>query len=211
MEDAVAAHPSMAFRVVLGPRPTRLAPVGAIYDGRQRQVILIGQERQDLAFSIRMRATILKLQNPTVNLKDGMAGQPGDTVEAQGSLHNGAFELSSRDSKHLLSWRLPLSTSWGWSLVTPWKAVLGEEVSGLTAIWIFGLVSILAYWGALSGKAGLALIPGTTALLLGVVPWAAGFPPASRSEWVAAIAGITVGWALAVAAGRAMAPAERAD
>ncbi len=83
LEDAVAADPSMTFRAVLGPRPTRLAPVGLIYDGWQREVILLGQERQDLSFRYRMRATILKLRNPRANLRNGMDGQPGDTVEAR--------------------------------------------------------------------------------------------------------------------------------
>jgi hypothetical protein len=211
IEDALAADPSLAFRAILGPRPTRLAPIGAIYDRRERQVILIGQDRQDLAFSVRLRATILKLQNPTINLKDGMAGQPGDTVEARGALDDGAYELSSRSGGRILSRRLPLSASWGWSLVTPWRAVLGEEVNGLTAVWITGLLALLTYWSALAGGTARAIVPGTTVLLLGGVPWAAGFPPAAPSEWLAALAGIGVGSFLAAMARSAIARAEAKD
>ena len=76
LEDAVAANPSMAFRAVLGPMPHRLAPVGAIFDGRQRHVILLGQERRDLVFVLRTRASILRLWTPTVNLETAWPANP---------------------------------------------------------------------------------------------------------------------------------------
>ena len=203
LEDAVAANPSMAVRAVLGPRPTRLAPVGAIYDERQREVMLLGQDRQDLAFHPRMRATLLKLWNPLVYLRDGMAGQPGDTVDAEGSLRDGVFELNSRIGDRLLSRRLPLSASWGWALITPWDSVLGEEVHSLTGMWIAGLVALLAYWSFLAGGASIAIVPATVAILLGAVPYAAGFPPAHWSEWLAALIGTGIGLFAASRARRA--------
>lgn len=193
LEDAVAAEPSLAVRAVLGPRPTQLAPVGAIYDGWQRQVLLLGQERQDLSFHVRMRATLLKLWNPMVNLRDGMAGQPGDTVEAQGALLDGRYELRSRIGGTLRTRSLPLSASWGWALITPWDSVLGEEVHSLTAVWIIGLVAVLTYWSVLARGAALAIVPLTIVVLLGVIPLAAGFPPVHWSEWVAALIGAALG------------------
>ncbi|TFG42502.1 MAG: VanZ family protein [Gemmatimonadales bacterium] len=200
LEDAVAANPSMAFRAVLGPQPTRLAPVGAIYDDWQRQVVLLGQERQDLTFHVRMRATLLRLWNPMVNLRDGMDGQPGDTVEAAGMLRAGVYELSSRIGGRVRTRTLPLSASWGWSLVTPWDSVLGEEVHSLTALWIIGLVALLAYWSVLAGGATLAIVPATAAVLFAAVPYAAGFPPAHWSEWVAALVGTGFGAIAGIAA-----------
>mgnify|MGYP001481287845 CR=1 FL=1 len=200
LEDAVAANPSMAFHAVLGRMPHRLAPVGAIFDGRQRRVLLLGQERRDLAFALRTRASILRLWTPTVNLANGMDGQPGDTVDAEGALRNGAYVLSSRIGDVVRSRTLALSASWGWSLVTPWTSVLGEEVHGLTTIWIAGLVALLAYWSVRARGPALALPPVVSGLLIGAVPWAAGFPPAHWSEWAAAAAGIVLGSALASAA-----------
>ncbi len=200
LQDAVAANPAMAFRAVLGPMPYRLAPVGAIFDGRQRRVIVLGQERRDLVFVLRTRASILRLWTPTVNLRNGMAGQPGDTVDAEGALRNGAYVLNSRIGDVVRTRILPLSASWGWSLVTPWSSVLGEEVHGLTAIWIAGLVALLAYWSVRARGPALALPPVLSGLLIGAVPWAAGFPPAHWSEWAAACVGIALGAVLAVAA-----------
>jgi hypothetical protein len=194
LEDALAANPSMGIRAILGPRPTRLAPIGSIYGADQHEVILLGQDRQDLAFRLQMRATILRLRAPVAYLRNGMAGQPGDTVEAEGALRDGAFELRSRSKGQELSRRLPLSASWGWALITPWESVLGEEVHSLTAFWIIGLVAVLAYWSVLAGGASLAIPPVTVLLLLGAVPRAAGFPPAHWTEGMAALIGVLLGF-----------------
>jgi len=101
--------------------------------------------------------------------------------------------LSSRDGPRLAAFRLPLSASWGWSLVTPWAAGYGREMYLLTALWVAGLVAVLAYWSGLAGGAGLLVVPVTLAGLLGIVPYGAGFPPAHWSEWVAALVGILLG------------------
>ena len=167
--------------------------------------MLIGQDGEDLAFSIRMRATILKLRNPTISLKDGMPGELGDTVDAAGALHDGAFELSTRNGERLLVRHLPLSASWGWSLVLPWDYSFGPNEFLLTALWIAGLVGVLTYLSSLAGGAAVTLPPLTTLMLLALVPHAADLPPAHWSEWMAALAGICIGWAFAVAARSAMA------
>ena len=194
IKDALAANPSMAFRAVLGSRPSRLAPVGAIYDEWQRQVILLGQDRNDLAFRMSLKGSGLRLRVPTVLLVDGMAGSDGDTVEAFGALRHGAFELSSRIEGVIRTRHLPLSPSWGWSLIMPWDSVLGQETGALTALWILGLIALVSYYGALGGRAGLAVAPATALLLLAAVPFVTGFPAVHWSEWAAAVAGILLGF-----------------
>lgn len=203
LEDAIAARPSLAFRAVLARPPGRLAPIGAVTDTRHGEIILIGQERQDLAFRVRMRASILKLWTPTVTLRNGMSGQAGDTVDAEGALRDGAFELRSRIRGQERIRALPLSASWGWSLVTPWESVLGEEVDALTAVWIFGLIAVLTYWSVLAGGASLVIPPATILVLLVVIPRAAGFPPTQSSEWLAAGVGMILGFLTSLPAERA--------
>ncbi len=193
LEDAITARPAIAFSAVLGIPPGRLAPIGAIVDTREGEILLIGQDRKDLAFRVRMRASILKLRMPTVLLRNGMSGQPGDTVVAEGALRDGAFKLRSQIHGVERTRILPLSASWGWSLVTPWTAMLGEGVGALTAAWIAGLVAVLVYWSRLAGGVSVALPPVTILLLLGAIPRAAGFPSVAGGEWVAALAGIVVG------------------
>jgi hypothetical protein len=190
---ALAADPVMAFRAVMAGPTSGLAPIGLIVDDREGDVLLIGQDGSDLAFELRMRATLLKLRNPRVSLHHGLAGAPGDTVEAQGALRNGVLELSSRNGGRVHIRRLPVSASWGWILVVPWDPILGNSARGLTALWIAGLLGILSYWSLRGGGITVGTLPVTTGILLGIVPWAAGFPPAHWSEWVAALLGTLVG------------------
>lgn len=197
MSATLGAEPVMAFRAVLAGATRGLAPIGLIVDDEEGDVLLLGQDRSDLAFEVRMRATRLKLRNPRVTLRDGLAEVPGDTVEAQGTVRHGAFELTSRNGDRVRVRHLPLSASWGWDLVVPWEPVLGPGVHALTALWVAGLVALLGYWSLLGGGFTVAILPVTTGILLGGVPWAAGFPPAHWSEWVAAAVGIAIGSLLA--------------
>jgi hypothetical protein len=201
IEDALSARPALSFQAVLAAPPQGLAPIGAIVDAWHRNVMLIGQDRNNLVFGLRMRASIVRLRNPMAVLRGGLDGRPGDTVEAEGALRDGAFELAARDGRRLASLRLPLSASWGWSLVTPWDAGYGNEAYFLTALWIAGLVAVLMYWVVWAGGGSFVLPPVTIALMFGAIPFAAGFPPAHWSEWTAAVTGLLIG-ALAARAAR---------
>lgn len=205
LEDAVVARPSLGFQAVLGGPTQRLAPIGSIVDGVHRDVMLIGQAGEDLVFEVRMRATILKLRNPMAALRNGLSGMAGDTVEAEGALRDGAFELRASRGEQSTSRRLPLSAGWGWSLVAPWTPVLDDGASLLTAVWIAGVLTLLAYWSAMAGGGAHSIAPVTVLLLIGATPWAAGFPPAGWSEWAAATTGLLLGTLAARSANRARA------
>jgi hypothetical protein len=205
IEDELTARPALSFQAVLAAPPPGLAPIGVIVDAWHRNVMLIGQDRTDLVFGLRMRASIVRLRNPMAVLRGGLAGRPGDTVEAEGALRNNALELSSRSGDRLLTARLPVSASWGWSLVTPWDAGYGREMYLLTALWIAGLLAVLAYWSVWAGRAWYAILPVTTLLMLGAIPRLAGFSPVHWSEWAAAAAGSLLGAFAARAGARAAA------
>ncbi len=99
---------------------------------------------------------------------------------------------------------MALSASWGWSLLLPWNYALGNEVYFLTALWVAGLMAVLAYWSLLAGRAAIAIVPLTGVILLKVIPGLAGFPPAHWSEWMAALTGALVGALAARYASRAV-------
>lgn len=210
LADAVTRDPSASFRAILGGTPEGLAPVASIYDVNRAEVILLGQERRDLSFRLRMRASILRLRNPAVNLHNGMSGLPGDTVEARGSVHDGVYDLHSRVHGRERSRTLPLSASWGWTLVTPWTSILGEETRAITALWIATLVAPLAYWAAFGGGTALVIASSAILLILVVIPQIAGFPFAHWSEWGGAVLGALLGYLASRVAFRARGSAEGA-
>jgi hypothetical protein len=193
LEDAVAARPELAVRAVLaGPTP-KFAPIGSIMDEWRREIMFLGQDGQALEFRLRMRAALFKLRNPTVALPHALSGHPGDTVDAEGALRDGVFELSARDGDRVSSRRLPLSASWGWSLVLPWRYAFGPEVYLLTALWIAGLLGLLAYWSLLAGAATIMALPLSILTLLVVIPSAASLRPVHWTEWLAAGVGTLLG------------------
>jgi len=203
LEDAIVSSPSLAFRAVLGDAPDGLAPVAAIHDQWRREVILLGQKGDELQFRVRMRATSLRLRNPIAALPGGMAGAPGDTVDAEAALRNGAFELASRNGNVVKTRRIPLTASWGWTMLLPWNYALGPEVHFLTALWVAGLLAVLAHWAWLAGGAARIVPPVVAVVILGAIPRLAGLPPVHWSEWMAAGVGIALGLLAASGAGKA--------
>lgn len=201
LEDAVTAHPELHVTAELGPPPAGLAPIGVIVDGERRTVLLIGQDRNDLVFGYRMRASILRLRNPLFRLHQGMVGSVGDSISAIGALRSGAVELTADKEGVRSHHRQPLNASWGWSLVAPWQVEFGGSTPILTAIWLAGLMAILGYWTVQAGGTVFAVPPLTWVVLLILVPLGAGFPGPKASEWVAAVLGTAVG----MAAGRRIA------
>lgn len=194
LKDALAAAPEISIRAILGTPTAGLAPIASIYDRWEREVILLGQDQQDLEFRFRTHAVGMRLRSPIAALPNGLSGQPGDTVEATGALRDGAYELTARNGKRTTSRTLPLSASWGWSLVLPWDYALGGEVHFVTALWIAVLLGVLAFWGALAGGSARAIAPVTAGVLLAAVPFAADFRPAHLSEWAGALVGILLGF-----------------
>ena len=192
-EASILASPTMSAVAIPGPVPRRLAPVGLVVDGDHGNILLLAQDRQDLTFAYRMRASSLKLWNPRINLRNGFSGPSGDTISIFGGVRDNVIEMRSEGGDSVRSRLLPLSASWGWALITPWDSVLGEEVHSLTALWIIGLVSVLAYWTLLARGPALAIVPVTIVILLGAIPYAAGFPPVRWSEWAAALLGAGIG------------------
>lgn len=200
LEDAVTARPELNVTAELGPPPRGLAPIGVIVDGERRTVLLIGQDREDLVFGYRMRASILRLRNPLFRLHRGLVGTPGDSISAIGVLRGGAVELTADNAGARSHHRQPLNASWGWSLVAPWQVEFGASAPVLTAIWLAGLLAILGYWTAQAGGAAFAVPPLTWVVLLVLVPLGAGYPGPRAGEWAAALLGTGLGFA----AGRRM-------
>lgn len=196
-QATIAARPEVAVRAVMGGPTHRLAPIASVFDLWEREVILLGQRGEDLQFRTRMRAARWRLRIPAVALPGALNLRPGDTVEAMGALRNGRYELAVRQGDRLESRSLALTPSWGWSLVLPWDYAFGGEVYSLTALWIGGLLAILAYWGHRAGYPASLLGPLMAVMLLALIPRWGGFPPTHWSEWAAAAAGILAGAAAA--------------
>lgn len=71
----------LRVRAVAGPRTHRLAPLFSMADDRQRGILLIGADRNDLVIQVTTSATDLRLQEPALRWRDALVGvAPGDSL-----------------------------------------------------------------------------------------------------------------------------------
>jgi hypothetical protein len=173
------------------------SPVFELLDGRG-SVLAVEVVGRDLVFQAPARSSVLRLRRPALRLGEAIPLHPGVPVQVATGERNdtlwGQWELGG--AKY--SSAQVLSPSFGWSLVTPIRYAYGRGVRLITALWIAAWLLPIGYWSA-HGRLGryttwwllsLVLLVG-----LGLVPRVLGYPAVHWSEWLAAVAGLGIGWA----------------
>lgn len=180
-----------------GTNGARWAPVFELlaYGGSVLSIDALGE---DLAFRPPMLAYRARLQRPALRLDHALpslrgtpvrilAGENGDTLWSRWTVAGVAREA-----------RQILGPSLGWSLLLPFKYAFGPEVRLLTGLWIAGWLALIGYWSAgvrarlLKSASSLALL---LVLGLGLIPHSFGYSTAHWTEWLAAVAGLAIGYA----------------
>lgn len=130
---------------VAGPAPSALAPVFSIYDGAQREIVLLGADRSDLVFRLRRRAAALKLDQPDVRLFGALRSvQRGDTVTLSARSVQGQLCLAAAPG--------PSRCGVGPTVGEGWALLLYPEHLGflpldlLTALWVGLLLAPVGFW-----------------------------------------------------------------
>ena len=193
-----------------GAEPTRArALVMVISAGPVRDAAFWEQEGLGAIFRIPVRGTEVGLRTPSVRLDDAIPSDPTDTVTLSGAYSRGRYRLSATHDGVVIQRELAASPSLLWAFLLPIPMyAFGPEVRLYTALWVAGAWLLLGYWGAHSSNGirtrfVLAIAAATLFIGLGVAPTGLGLPVAHASEWLAAIAGFAVGWAVARPPGRA--------
>ncbi len=177
-------------RIVKGPPPTRLAPILNIYDGKRREVTMLGAVGQELVFRERTLATRVRLDDPALRVPGMLAGTPtGDTVAVGVMRRGGSRCLSVGGSE-----RCPeLTPGRAWALLLPDSWSKGVRRS-LDAVWMLLLLLPVGFWSerkrdaVTSGvAAGLLIGLAVAATRIGLPPW---------MEVGGAVLGVLVGYAL---------------
>ncbi len=179
---------------VAGPPIRRLAPLFSIFDDRQREIWLVGPDRDDLVLSYRVRAAAWRLDQPDLRLRGAFA-----TVRAGDTLHVAAWRDAAGHClvlNQMRACRVGFTAGRGWgSLLYPGSAPAWVKTM-LDVGWLAGLLALVGFAGA----ARSALIAGgaTIAAGLGMLAPLTGLAATPMLEWV----GAGVGLALGVAARR---------
>ncbi|HEX7090762.1 MAG TPA: VanZ family protein [Longimicrobiales bacterium] len=143
-------------RAVAGPRPPALASIFSIYDEQQREVILVGADREDLVVRVRTRAQALRLDHPDLRLAGALAripagGELAITVRRQPGRDGYCVELNGVASCGV---RHPLGI--GWALLFFSERFPEPLKQLLTVAWVAALVCPAAFWARSGRDIGLA-------------------------------------------------------
>ncbi len=178
----------------LGPPPRRTAPIVSVFDDRQRQIALLGQEGEDLVVAIRLRTADARLRTPTLRVPEGLGAPVGTRYDAAGWWADGTLSGTAVGTG-----ALPLTVGLGWSFVLPFGADLEPGTPVWSILWLalLGLVPgrfVGRGWRSpLSSVTGVGILVGMALVVSGF--WALPLP--SLVELSALAVGHLLGWSVA--------------
>ena len=204
-EDLLAPRSVLEVRALSGEPTADVAPIFSIYDDRQREIVLVGQDGLDLIYRLRTRTSPLGLRGPALRLREALPPEAGVRVELRARYTPGHYHLEAEIGPESYSRDLALSASWGWTFLLPFDHAFGGEMPWLTILWVGGLLLPVGYYAGQSGlvrgrKAGIALL---ILLVMGlvVIPVLSSFAIVHPLEWMAGVLGPVVGYGFGRRAG----------
>ncbi len=174
----------LGVRAVAGPPPQKLAPVVAIVDDRQREILLVGVDHEVLVFRERMRAVDWRFDHPDVRVRALAGLKNGDTLRVTARARGGHYAISGVERG--------FTVAQGWTLLA--YRDLRPFQTFANAMWIGALFVPAGFWWR-TRQDGVAALLGLVAALL-VVPALTPLLLTPAAQWLAAGVGLGIGAAL---------------
>ena len=174
---------------IAGPPVIALAPIFSIYDDREREVMLLGVDRNDAVFRYRMRASDVKLDEPDLRFTNAFrAVKPGASLKLELTRAERGYCLTV-NTQHSCKIGLRAGDTWGLLLYSAGMPAWLRELFSL--LWIGVLFFPAGLW--LSGKREAMAVSALGAIGLALVPFASGLLNTPIHHYAAMLAGIMVG------------------
>ncbi|MEP6686918.1 MAG: VanZ family protein [Gemmatimonadales bacterium] len=185
---------------VVSGRPVDYSSWIYMFRVRSRGAVTLGQFHRLAVFEVPSRGLRLRFYQPAVTLVDGLPGEAGVPVTLRATERGRQLFLSSTYGGRTRSVAMGITPAYGWILLSPFQ--FGGTERWLSALCLAVLYFPAGYWAASIGRprtAAAVLVAGIGVTLLGLSPLA-GLAPAPWTEWLGALAGTTIGWAVRRAA-----------
>jgi hypothetical protein len=133
----------LAVRAIAGAAPERIAPIFSIYDGDQKEIVLLGAQGGDLVWRERTWARVLRLDQPDLRFRGALSQvERGDTI-------NLAVTAIGEDRCLALNGvrrcGLGPPAARGWSLLLYPEGIGERESRVLDALWLMFLFLPVGY------------------------------------------------------------------
>jgi hypothetical protein len=173
-----------------------LCSVFSIFDGEEREMLVVGQQGIDLLARYRTRAAAMGLRSPSIILPGAFALPPGEPIRISMSFDRGVISLTAAASTKTVSREVWVSPSWGWRLVMPFDIPGGPLSRVWSCLWTAALLIPIGFWMGRGIGAFKVVVLGGLLLFVGtgLTPLLFQLPPARPEEWTAATTGLAIGW-----------------
>ena len=192
--------PSLHVRAVAGPPTVALGGLLVIDDQRQREVLLLGPDRNDLVFRYRTRAVALhlRLDAPDIRFSNALRSvATGDTLAITVRGSRGQYTMSANGSR---AEGLGFTVASGWGLLLYPQALPAWFKTLCSVVWLTALWAPAGFWARTRGDAWV-MAAGMAAGLLGA-PTVTPLCPTPLLQWAAAGVGGLAGVGVRVSLSR---------
>ena len=200
VRELLLAGVRLDVHAVAGPWVPGLAPLFSIFDDRQREIVLLGPDRDDLVLRYRTRATAWALDQPDLRLRGAFAHvSAGDTLSVAAWQESRGYCLAVNEAR---ACGLGFTAGRGWGILLYAERFPAWLKGALDIGWLAGLLALVGF----AGMPRSAVIAGgaTIAIGLGVVAPATGLLLTSLAEWLGAGVGLATGVGLRAVLTRAL-------
>jgi hypothetical protein len=210
IREALLAGETLRATTTPGEWTSGLAPIVSIFDGQQREIVLLGRWGDDLAYRLRTRAFDFRLRPPAIRLagafvrSDTLVGVVGRFDPSAGH-----FAVTLRSASGSAARVVPLDAQWGWSLLLPFSYAHGAESRWFTAFWVGAWMLPLGYWSVAYRRLAVGGAAVVLAFGLLLLPLASRLTPTGAAGWLAGVAGLGLGVLLSSRRVRAAPPPHR--
>jgi hypothetical protein len=144
ISDLLRRRDEVRLDLIAGPAPPGLAPIFAIADHRQRQILLIGADEQDLVYRLRARSADLRLDQPHLRVRDFFRDvEAGDTIALRIRWADRTYCASINEREHC---NIGISAGRGWAILQYSTGRIEDLASFLDMVWLALLLLPTGFW-----------------------------------------------------------------
>lgn len=188
VRELLVAGARLRVTAIAGPRTERLAPLLSIFDAQQREILLVGADRDDLVLHVSTHAVDFRLHQPDLRWRGALgAVAAGDTlnVEWRGDRSGYCLRLNGRERCGLA---YAAGRAWGLVEFVPGMPAAGQAVLDCVFMLMLGLPVGLMVRRSRAGYTAVAIVVAAAVVLpplLGLAPT----PPLQIAALALGIAG----------------------